>query len=73
MDYPAVGISPEAHGSQARKAREKQSEAAHESLPAFSLLGAGYYNSITKIGGIPLVIPPLTDEDDLHRVPMAVI
>lgn len=41
---------------------------ARKDIPAFSCLSAGYYDSITKAGGIPLVIPPLKDEDDLHRV-----
>ena len=36
--------------------------------PAFSYLSAGYYDSITKAGGIPVVLPPLTCEDDLHQV-----
>ena len=36
--------------------------------PAFSVLSAGYYDSIAKAGGIPMAIPPLTNEDDLHRV-----
>jgi putative glutamine amidotransferase len=36
--------------------------------PAFTFLSAGYYDAITKVGGIPIVIPPLTDEDDLEQV-----
>ena len=35
---------------------------------AFSYLSAGYYNSIIQAGGIPLVIPPMNDEDDLQRL-----
>jgi putative glutamine amidotransferase len=41
---------------------------AREDFPAFSILSAGYYESITKAGGIPMAIPPLKDEDDLQRV-----
>ena len=41
---------------------------ARENSPAFSILSAGYYESITKAGGIPVAIPPLTDADDLQRV-----
>ena len=41
---------------------------ARKDFPAFSILSAGYYDSIAKAGGIPVAIPPLTDEDDLHRV-----
>ncbi len=41
---------------------------ARKDSPAFSILSAGYFDSIAKAGGIPVAIPPLTDEDDLHRV-----
>ncbi len=41
---------------------------AREDSPAFSILSAGYFESIAQAGGIPIAIPPLTDEDDLHRV-----
>ena len=41
---------------------------ARKDSPAFSVLSAGYFDSIAKAGGIPVAIPPLTDEDDLHRV-----
>jgi putative glutamine amidotransferase len=41
---------------------------ARKDIPAFSYLSAGYCDSITKAGGIPVVIPPIKDEDDLHRV-----
>jgi len=36
--------------------------------PAFSYLCAGYYDSVAKAGGIPLVVPPLEDDDSLDRV-----
>src|SRR6516225_8606154 len=36
--------------------------------PAFSIISAGYYDALTKAGAVPVVIPPLTDEDDLSRV-----
>ena len=36
--------------------------------PAFSYLSAGYYDSILKAGGVPVVIPPLLSEEDLGRV-----
>src|SRR4051794_1517372 len=41
---------------------------AKKDAPAFSYVCAGYYDSITEAGGIPLVLPPLADEDDLARV-----
>jgi putative glutamine amidotransferase len=36
--------------------------------PAFSYVFAGYYESIIQTGGVPVVIPPLTDEADLNQV-----
>src|SRR5947209_714419 len=41
---------------------------AKKDTPAFSIISAGYYDSITKAGGIPVIIPPLSDEDDLVRL-----
>lgn len=35
---------------------------------AFSYLAAGYYDAVVHVGGIPLVIPPITDAADLNRV-----
>ena len=31
--------------------------------PALSFIAAGYYNAIQAAGGVPLVLPPLEDED----------
>ena len=36
--------------------------------PAFSFLSAGYYNCLIKAGAIPLIIPPLLNEEDVNRV-----
>jgi putative glutamine amidotransferase len=41
--------------------------AAKKDAPAFSFVCAGYYNSVLEAGAIPVVIPPLADED-LGRV-----
>jgi putative glutamine amidotransferase len=41
---------------------------ARKDAPAFSFLCAGYYDALVKAGAIPLVIPPLENEDDLSRV-----
>lgn len=35
---------------------------------SFSFIASGYYEAITKAGGVPLVIPPLTEDDDMERV-----
>jgi putative glutamine amidotransferase len=42
--------------------------AARKDAPAFSFLCAGYFESVTRAGGIPVVIPPLDDESDLMRL-----
>jgi len=33
--------------------------------PAFTYLTAGYYDSVMAAGGIPVVLPPLDNEDDI--------
>lgn len=38
---------------------------AHKDAPAFSYLCAGYYDGISAAGGIPVMVPPLQDENDL--------
>src|ERR1700682_5663790 len=35
--------------------------AAKKDAPAFSFLCAGYYDAIVKVGGVPIIIPPLDD------------
>ena len=42
--------------------------AAKKDSPAFSYVSAGYYDAITKAGGIPLILPPVVDAADLGRV-----
>ena len=42
--------------------------AAKKDAPAFSFLASGYYDAITAVGGIPLILPPLAEEADLNRV-----
>ena len=36
--------------------------------PAYSVTCAGYYDSISEAGGIPLLIPPFEDESDLETI-----
>ena len=33
--------------------------------PAFSFLAAGYYDAIAAAGGIPVIVPPMSDEDSI--------
>lgn len=35
---------------------------------SFSWMHSGYYDSVSKSGGIPLMLPPLAEDDDLRRI-----
>ena len=39
--------------------------AAKKDSPAFTFISAGYYDAIAAVGGIPVVLPPLANEEDL--------
>lgn len=41
---------------------------AKKDSPALSFVMAGYYDSIIKAGGIPVVLPPLTEERDIMQL-----
>lgn len=41
--------------------------AAKKDAPAFSFVASGYYDAVRKTGGIPVILPPMDDEDDLNR------
>lgn len=41
---------------------------AKQDSPAFSYLSAGYYDSILATGGIPVILPPMENVDDLNPV-----
>jgi putative glutamine amidotransferase len=42
--------------------------AAKKDAPAFSYLSAGYYDSIVKAGGLPVIVSPLENDADLNRI-----
>ena len=42
--------------------------AAKKDAPAFSYVCAGYYDSIMEAGGVPIVLPPVSDPADLERL-----
>ncbi len=42
--------------------------AARRDTPAFTFLCAGYYEALVKAGAIPVIVPPLEDDDDLNRL-----
>ena len=42
--------------------------ASKKDSPAFSYVAAGYYDSISAVGGVPVVMPPVAEAEDLARV-----
>jgi putative glutamine amidotransferase len=36
--------------------------------PAFSVVTSGYYDSILEAGGIPVIVPPMAEEDDINAI-----
>ena len=41
---------------------------ARKDSPAYAYITAGYINALIKAGAIPVIIPPLIDDDDIARV-----
>jgi putative glutamine amidotransferase len=41
---------------------------AKKDMPAYSVIAAGYYDSILAAGGIPVIVPPLESKADLAAV-----
>jgi putative glutamine amidotransferase len=41
---------------------------AHQGTPAYCYLASGYFDSISKAGGIPVLLPPTTDLASMDRV-----
>ncbi|MFN9719674.1 MAG: gamma-glutamyl-gamma-aminobutyrate hydrolase family protein, partial [Planctomycetota bacterium] len=35
---------------------------------ALSWFNTGYYDSVVAAGGLPLLVPPIENDDDLHRM-----
>lgn len=55
MSKPVIGLNADLRASAGDK-------------PAFSYVAADYYNAIVQAGGVPIIIPPLEDENDLNQV-----
>lgn len=55
MTKPLIGINADLRASNGR-------------TPAFSFITSGYYQSIQLAGGLPVIIPPGLDEDDLNSL-----
>jgi putative glutamine amidotransferase len=41
---------------------------ATDQRPGYSYLASGYYDAILEVGGIPLILPPLTDQADVRQI-----
>jgi len=42
--------------------------ARRQESPAFTYIQAGYYDAVAKADGIPMILPPVENEDDLGRL-----
>jgi len=40
----------------------------HREAPAYSYLCAGYYDCISRVGGVPTIVPPLESEADIETI-----
>ena len=52
---PLIGINTDFFASDGRR-------------PAYSVMCAGYYDCVQRAGGIPVLVPPLAEEDDLEAI-----
>jgi putative glutamine amidotransferase len=59
MEKPIIGLNAD----YASATRDK---------PSFTYVAAGYYDAISKVGGVPVIIPPLDCDNDLERILHAV-
>ena len=41
---------------------------ASNTTPAFSYLASGYFDAISRVGGVPVVIPQLEEENDVDQI-----
>ena len=55
MSKPVIALNSDLRGAQGDK-------------PAVSFVTAGYYDAIIQAGGLPLVLPPLAEEEDVHQI-----
>ncbi len=55
MTKPIIGINAEFRGT-------------NGSQSSFSYLASGYYDSIARAGGIPVILPPAMDTDGMNRI-----
>ena len=41
---------------------------ATKDAPAFTYVAAGYYDAIREVGGVPVILPPTDDHDEIYRL-----
>ena len=55
LDKPLIGLNADFRTAQGNQ-------------PSFSVVTAGYFDCITRSGGIPVVVPPLSSEEDISSL-----
>lgn len=55
LEKPLIGINADYRSAQGNQ-------------PSFSVITSGYYDCILRAGGIPVIIPPMTSEDDISSL-----
>ena len=55
LEKPLIGINADYRSAQGNQ-------------PSFSVITSGYYDCILRAGGIPVIIPPMTSEDDISAL-----
>ncbi|WP_442481562.1 gamma-glutamyl-gamma-aminobutyrate hydrolase family protein [Aeoliella sp. SH292] len=55
MSKPVIGLNADYRAAQGE-------------TPAYSYVGAGYYDAIIKADAIPVILPPVADLDDMHQL-----
>ena len=36
--------------------------------PAFTFVASNYFDAVSKVGGVPVIIPPIANDDDLEQI-----
>jgi putative glutamine amidotransferase len=55
MSKPVIALNADLRGAQGDK-------------PAVSYVTAGYYDAVMQAGALPIILPPLAEEADIHQV-----
>ncbi|MEM8866261.1 MAG: gamma-glutamyl-gamma-aminobutyrate hydrolase family protein [Planctomycetota bacterium] len=55
MSKPVIAINADLRGAQGEK-------------PSVSYVASGYYDAVLQAGGLPLLLPPLAEEADVHQI-----